>query len=45
MTESELFDQGLVIRRDVLSAEYVDADIERADAFMMGFQRLLTAWA
>jgi 4-carboxymuconolactone decarboxylase len=45
MTESEQFDQGLAIRRDVLGAEYVDASIEGADAFFMGFQRLVTTWA
>jgi len=45
MPESDLFEQGLAIRREVLGAEYVDASIDGADAFMMGFQRLLTEWA
>ena len=45
MPESDLFEHGLAIRREVLGAEYVDASIDGADAFMMGFQRLLTEWA
>jgi 4-carboxymuconolactone decarboxylase len=45
MTESELFERGLAVRREVLGAEYVDASIAGADEFMMGFQRLLTEWA
>jgi 4-carboxymuconolactone decarboxylase len=45
MPESEVFNQGLAIRREVLGADYVDASIEGADDFMMGFQRLLTEWA
>ena len=45
MPQSELFEQGLAIRREVLGTEYVDASIDGTDAFMMGFQRLLTEWA
>ena len=46
MVESELFERGLEIRREVLGAEYVDANIQDADEFMMGFQRVVTelAW-
>ena len=40
-----LFQKGLPIRREVLGAEYVDASMEKADAFMMAFQRATTAWA
>ena len=42
MAEDEaLFQKGMPIRREVLGAEYVDASMARADAFMMSFQR---AW-
>ena len=46
MAESELFERGLTLRRDVLGADYVDASLDGADEFMMGFQRLVTelAW-
>ena len=46
MSESELFERGLEIRREVLGAEYVDASIDAADDFMMSFQRVVTelAW-
>lgn len=43
--DSALFDKGLPIRRQVLGAEYVDASMANADAFMMAFQRATTAWA
>ncbi len=42
---SELRDTGLQARRDVLGAEYVDANLADADEFMMAFQRVLTEWA
>jgi 4-carboxymuconolactone decarboxylase len=42
VVESELFDRGLALRRDVLGAEYVDASIDGADDFMMSFQRVVT---
>jgi 4-carboxymuconolactone decarboxylase len=42
MVESELFERGLALRRDVLGAEYVDASIDGADEFMMEFQRVVT---
>ena len=46
MAEDEaLFQKGMPIRREVLGAEYVDASMARADAFMMSFQRATTAWA
>ena len=44
MPESELFDQGLALRRAVLGSEYVDASIADADEFMMSFQRVVTEW-
>jgi hypothetical protein len=43
--ESEVFEKGLALRREVLGAEYVDASMADADEFMMPFQRLLTEWA
>jgi 4-carboxymuconolactone decarboxylase len=42
--ENEQFHKGLKIRREVLGAEYVDGSIERADDFMMAFQRITTEW-
>ena len=44
MAESEQFERGLEIRREVLGADYVDANLAGTDEFMMGFQRLLTEW-
>ena len=43
--DAALFDKGMPIRREVLGAEYVDASMEKADDFMMSFQRATTAWA
>ena len=45
MTSNELFEKGLEVRRAVLGAEYVDANLAGADDFLMDFQRLLTEWA
>ena len=44
MTETDLFDRGLKVRREVLGDEYVDANITDADDFMMAFQRVVTEW-
>ena len=44
MTERELFDAGLAIRREVLGADYVDRSMADADDFMMAFQRVTTEW-
>lgn len=43
--DDALFQKGLPIRREVLGPDYVDASMEKADAFMMAFQRATTAWA
>jgi 4-carboxymuconolactone decarboxylase len=43
--ESELFEKGLQVRREVLGAEYVDANLAETDEFMMAFQRIVTEWA
>ena len=45
MAESELFERGLQARRDVLGAEYVDANLADTDEFLMAFQRVVTEWA
>lgn len=44
MTNSEWFDKGLQVRRDVLGAEHVDSSIANADDFMMAFQQITTEW-
>jgi 4-carboxymuconolactone decarboxylase len=44
MTGSELFEQGLQTRREVLGADYVDGSLAKADDFMMAFQRMTTEW-
>ena len=45
MPESEQYDAGLLVRKDVLGEEYVEASVAGADEFMMAFQRLTTEWA
>jgi 4-carboxymuconolactone decarboxylase len=45
MSDEALFEKGLPIRREVLGADYVDASMANADAFMMAFQRATTSWA
>jgi 4-carboxymuconolactone decarboxylase len=44
--QSELFKQGLAVRRDVLGGDYVDASLARADDFNAVFQQMTTeiAW-
>jgi 4-carboxymuconolactone decarboxylase len=46
MAENELFERGLLRRREVLGSEYVDANLRDSDGFMMVFQRAVTevAW-
>lgn len=44
MAESDQFEKGLKLRREVLGADYVDGSIARADDFMMAFQRITTEW-
>jgi len=43
---SELFDKGLVIRKEVLGAEYVEKSIKGADEFSLAMQEFATevAW-
>ncbi len=45
MAESELFEQGLAVRREVLGADFVDTNLRDTDEFMMTFQRIVTEWA
>lgn len=44
MSEKDLFERGLEVRRAVLGAEYVDGSIAKADDFMMAFQHITTEW-
>ena len=46
MAGDELFEKGLKTRKQVLGAEYVDANLAGSDEFMMTFQRAVTelAW-
>jgi 4-carboxymuconolactone decarboxylase len=46
MDESELYQRGLQVRREVLGSEYVDENLRDSDQFMMAFQRAVTelAW-
>lgn len=44
MTNKDLFDKGLKIRREVLGAEYVDKSIAGADDFNMPMQELVTQY-
>ena len=39
-----LFERGLVLRREVLGAHYVDTSLTSANDFMMAFQRITTEW-
>jgi 4-carboxymuconolactone decarboxylase len=41
---SEMFEQGLRTRREVLGADYVDRSLAQADDFMMAFQRITSEW-
>ena len=46
MGEDQLFEKGLKTRKQVLGADYVDANLARSDEFMMEFQHAVTelAW-
>src|SRR5262249_3288307 len=46
MTDNGLFEKGLKTRKQVLGANYVDANLRASDDFMMTFQRAVTelAW-
>ncbi|MGU9957715.1 MAG: carboxymuconolactone decarboxylase family protein [Arenicellales bacterium WSBS_2016_MAG_OTU3] len=41
---SEYFEKGLGIRKDVLGAQYVDAQLHAADDFNRDFQEMVTAY-
>ena len=40
----QLFDDGLVLRREVLGADYVDKSLANANDFMMTMQEVTTTW-
>lgn len=44
MDQTDLFERGLKIRREVLGADYVDGSLRSADDFMMAFQKITTEW-
>ena len=41
-SDSDLFHQGVEVRREVLGKDYVDSSIAKADEFMMAFQNITT---
>ena len=41
---SEHFEKGLAVRREVLGKDYVDNSLAKADDFMMAFQNITTEW-
>ena len=41
-SDSDLFKNGLEVRRDVLGKDYVDGSVAKADDFMMAFQNITT---
>ncbi|MEL6225835.1 MAG: carboxymuconolactone decarboxylase family protein [Pseudomonadota bacterium] len=43
--DEELFEKGLAKRKATLGAEYVDANLAKADDFNREFQEVMTAWA
>ena len=42
MADNELFEKGLAMRKKVLGAEYVNANLAGSDDFKMTFQRGVT---
>ena len=45
MTDSDRFDDGMQVRREVLGDDYVDGASERATPFTADFQRFITEMA
>ena len=45
MSSSEMFDQGLRTRREVLGSGYVGRSLAQADDFMMALQRITAGGA
>jgi 4-carboxymuconolactone decarboxylase len=41
---SPQFEKGMKVRREVLGADYVDASMANANAFMQTFQEITTEW-
>src|SRR5258707_677370 len=44
MAESELYEKGMKIRRQVLGDEYVDKALANSDEFSADFQKMVTEW-
>ena len=44
MSDEELFQAGLKVRREVLGGDYVDRSLAAAGEFMAPFQRMTTEW-
>jgi len=46
MPESDLFENGLEVRRAASGTDYVNANLANSEEFMMSFQRTVTelAW-
>ncbi len=42
--QTETFENGLKVRREVLGADYVDRSLSKATPFMEPFQEMLTEW-
>ncbi len=42
--QSERFERGLAVRREVLGAEYVDKSVNASNDFMMSFQKVVTEY-
>jgi 4-carboxymuconolactone decarboxylase len=44
MSENDLFEAGMKVRREVLGADYVDRSMAQGGDFMAPFQRMATEW-
>ena len=44
MAESELYEKGMKLRRQVLGDEYVDKALANSDEFSADFQKMVTEW-
>jgi 4-carboxymuconolactone decarboxylase len=44
MSDEDLFEAGMKVRREVLGADYVDRSMAQAGEFMGPFQRMATEW-
>ena len=44
MSDDDLFEAGMKVRREVLGADYVDRSMAQGGDFMAPFQRMTTEW-